>query len=233
MAPGTDPQRRIGPRQFLRRFVFRNRRLLAALLLCLAAAVTVEALVPAEQTLVSVVAAAEDLPVGRVLTADDLTTLNLPPEAAPSTSFADPGAVVGEQLATPLLRDTVLAPTSFVGPGLLTGAPAGTVAVPVRPADQSTVRLVSPGQHVDVVLSSGNGFEVPATATVIASGLPVLWTSTSTEGSTPAAWPGNAGGEGLVVVAADPSYAAALAGSSSSGQVHLVLTAPPAESALP
>ncbi|MHA7275162.1 Flp pilus assembly protein CpaB [Arthrobacter sp. HLT1-21] len=233
MAPGTAPQRQAWAHHFIRRFVFRNRRLLAALLLCLAAALTVEALIPPEQTRVTVVAAAADLPVGTVLTAGDLATLNLPPEAVPSTSFADPGAVVGEQLAVPLLRDTVLAPTFFVGSGLLTGAPAGTVAVPVRPADQSTVQLLSPGQYVDVVLSSGNGFEVPATATVIARGLPVLWTSTSVKARAPEPWPGDANGEGLVVLAADPTHAATLAGSSSNGQVHLVLTGPPPESVLP
>ena len=233
MASGTVSPRQVWPHHTLRRFVFRNRRLLAALLLCLAAAVTVEALIPTGQTRVSVVAAAADLPVGKVLTASDLTTLSLPPEAVPSTSFYDPGAVVGEQLATPLLRDAVLAPTAFVGSGLLTGAPAGTVAVPVHPAEQSTVQLLSAGQYVDVVLSSGNGFEVPTTSTVIARGVPVLWTSASAGANPTGPWPGGADGEGLVVVAADPSNAAALAGSSSNGQVHLVLTSPPPESVMP
>ena len=226
--PPRNPQRAGQSSHRVGRFVFRNRRLLAALLFCLAAAVTVEALIPAEQTRVVVVAAAADLPVGTVLTPAHLTTRELPLEADVSASFADPAEVVGEQLATPLPDGAVLTPTVFVGSGLLTGAPAGSVAVPLRPADPSTVQLLSPGQHVEVVLSTGNGFEVPADTTVLARGLPVLWTSAAASSGPSGVWPGSTDADGLVVVAAPPDVAATLAGASSNGNVHLVLTeAPP------
>lgn len=227
-APPRHPQRPGVPSHRVGRFVVRNRRLLAAILFCLATAVAVEALIPPEQTRVGVVAAAADLPVGTVLTAAHLTTVELPVEAVVSSSFSDPAQVVGEQLATPLPHGAVLTTTMFVGSGLLTGAPAGTVAVPLRPTDPTTVQLLTAGQYVEVVLSTGNGFDVPGDTTVLARGLPVLWTSASPRGDPSVVWPGNTEGEGLVVVAAQPADAAALAGASSNGTVHLVLTeAPP------
>lgn len=206
-----------------RAFIYRKRRLLAAAALCAAAGVAVEALLPHEPTTVEVVAASADLPVGTVLTADQLALIRVPEAAVPEHSFASPELVAGQQLATPLYAGDVLAQNFLVGSGLLAGSPKGTVAVPLRPADASTVQLLSAGQRVDVVLSIGNGFEVSAKNTVLARGLPVLWTSKE-PGAGPFA-PPSGSEDGLVVVAANPDEAAALAGASSTGQVHLVLTA--------
>lgn len=206
-----------------RAFIFRKRRLLAAGFLCAAAGVTVEALLPHEPTTVRVVAASSDLPVGTVLTADQLAIVALPEAAVPEHSFTSPELVAGQQLATPVYAGDILARNFFVGAGLLAGSPEGTVAVPLRPADASTVQLLSAGQRVDVVLSTGNGFEVSAKNTVLARGLPVLWTSEQ-PGAGPFT-PASGAEGGLVVVAANPDEAAALAGASSAGQVHLVLTA--------
>lgn len=206
-----------------RAFIFRKRRLIAAGFLCAAAGVTVEALVPSEPTTVQVVAASQDLPVGTVLTPDQLSLVQLPEAAVPEHSFESKELVAGQQLATPVYAGDILAQNFLVGAGLLAGSPEGTVAVPLRPADASTIQLLSAGQRVDVVLSTGNGFEVSAKNTVLARGLPVLWTSEEA-GSGPFAAPTSAE-DGLVVVAANPDEAAALAGASTTGQVHLVLTA--------
>ena len=64
-----------------------------------------------------------------------------------------------------------------MGPGLLTGAPPGSAAVPLRMADPSSIQLVSPGQLVNVVLTSGNGYEQASPSKVLAKAVPVLWTS--------------------------------------------------------
>ncbi|GAB3537277.1 SAF domain-containing protein [Arthrobacter tecti] len=206
----------------MRFFLFRKRRLLAAGLLCVAAGVAVEAHLPAEAETTPVVAAAADLPVGSVITADQLALVDLPKGAVPKHAYSSTELVAGQQLATPVYAGDVIAENFLVGEGLLAGTAKGTVAVPLRPADASTVQLLSPGQRVDVVLSTGNGFEVSGKNTVIAKGLAILWTSEE-----PAGGPFSpAGGQqdGLVVVAANPDEAATLAGASSSGQVHLVLT---------
>ncbi|KRF08491.1 hypothetical protein ASH00_01865 [Arthrobacter sp. Soil782] len=210
-------------RNRVRAFIFRKRRLLAAGILCAAAGVAVEVFLPPDPATVQVVAASADLPVGTVLTADQLSVVHLPEAAVPEHSFGSPDLVAGQQLATPVYSGDILAQNFLVGAGLLVGSPEGTVAVPLRPADASTVQLLAAGQRVDVVLSTGNGFEVSAKNTVLARALPVLWTSEES-GTGPFSAPSGTE-DGLVVVAANPDEAAALAGASSTGQVHLVLTA--------
>lgn len=222
MAGSQKPRSPAQLTSWIRLLIFRRRRLIAALMFCTAAGIAVQALLPHEEPRTTVVTATRDLPVGAVLDDELLTTVELPLNAVPSGAFTTAVNLTGQQLAAPLARGHVLTETSLVGPGLLAGTAAGTVAVPLRPADASTVQLLSPGQKVDVVLSTGNGFEVSTRSSTIARELPILWTSTGSSGS--GAWPTSGEEEGLVVVAADPDDAAALAGASSSGQVHLVLT---------
>ncbi|WP_049822244.1 RcpC/CpaB family pilus assembly protein [Arthrobacter sp. H41] len=215
------PDRRTTRALPLRRLVLRHRRLIAALLLCAAAGVGVEALLQDSNGTTPVMAAAMDVPVGTVLTKDHLVTRQLPPEVLPATAFVAVEPLLGQRVAAPLRKGDVLTDTALLGAGLLAGTPPGTVAVPLRPADESTVQLLAPGQLVDVVLTTGNGYDVAADTTVLASGLPVLWKSVA---GAEQAWPGADPQAGLVVVAAPPEDAAALAGSASSGKVYLVLT---------
>lgn len=205
----------------IRRFLHRRKRIIACLLLSAAAGVAVEAAVADEYATVPVVSAARDLAVGAVLTETDLEVVELPEPAVIGSVFDQPALVVGQQLAAPLARGHPITATALVGDGLLTGTPPGTVAVPLRPADPSTVQLISPGQLVDVVLSTGDGYDVAAESTVLAREVPVLWTGPAGAGGT---WPGAEADGGLVVVAAAADDAASLAGASSSGDVHLVLT---------
>ncbi len=207
----------------LRRFLFRRRRLLAMLLMCAAAGLTVQQLVPADGETTRAVITAADLPAGLVLNASHLTVDEVPVGSTAASLFADPEELIGEQLATPLAKGSMVESTSLVGPGLLTGTAPGTVAVPIRPSDPSVLELLAPGHLVDVVHSTGNGYEVDSTNTVIARHVAVLWVAG--DQSSAGAWP-QAGGSagGLVVVAATPEQSTALAGASSTGKVHLVLT---------
>lgn len=216
----TDRPRRAPLRYRVRRLVHRHKRLLACLLLSAAAGVAVEAAVGDDHTTTAVVSAARDLAVGTVLTEADVVIVQLPDLALTGGTYQDPAQVVGQQLATPLSQASPISPTALVGDGLLTGTEPGTVAVPVRPADPATVQLLAPGQVVDVILSTGNGYDVASESTVLARSVPVLWTAPGGSGST---WPGSEDDGGLVVVAAPAEDAAALAGASSSGDIHLVL----------
>ncbi|THJ65504.1 Flp pilus assembly protein CpaB [Arthrobacter echini] len=208
----------------LRRALHRHRRLLACLLFCAAAGVAVEAVVGDEPASTPVVGAVRDLASGTVLSEADLAILDFPEGTLVEGMFDDAGQVVGQQLATPLGRGSPVYETALVGEGLLTGTPPGTVAVPLRPADPATVQLLTPGQLVDVVLSTGDSYDATAESAVLARAVAVLWTDTGASGGT---WPGADPDGGLVVVAAGAADAAALAGSSSSGEVHLVLTSGP------
>ena len=140
----------------VRRFIIRRRRLLALLACCAAAGFAVEALAPADAERAAVVRAARDLPVGSVLESGSLETVQLPAEAVPPGAYEQSDAVVGRRLATPLRRGSPVTELSLAGSGLLAGAPPGTVAIPLRPADPSVLDLLGPGQLVTVVAGADN-----------------------------------------------------------------------------
>lgn len=205
----------------------RNRRLAVALLLCAAAAITVHQLTPAPAHTVRAVAAARDLPAGHTLGSTDITDVSVPPSVLSSGTFAKTAEVSGKQLAAPLRKGQLFTDAQLVGPGLLTGAPPGSAAVPLRMADPTSIQLVSPGQLVDVVLTSGSGYEQKSASRVLAAAVPVLWTS-EREGQS-GQWLAAGDSAGLMVVAATPSQASALAGASMQGKLFFVLVNRPSE----
>jgi len=114
---------------------------------------------PAPAT-VEVVVATRDLPAGHQLRPDDLRTVSWPNDLAPAARAG--AAVAGDVLAAPLGRGEPLTATRILGPGLLQGLPAGTVAIPLRPTDPAAAALVRPGDHVDVLTSAPVGWAAAA-----------------------------------------------------------------------
>lgn len=139
----------------------------------------------------------------------------------PDGTFTESSGVDGKQLAAPLRKGQLLTDTQLVGPGLLAGAPPGSAAVPLRMADPSSIQLVSPGQLVNVVLTSGNGYDQASASKILAKSVPVLWTS-GQEGQG-GQWLAAGDSDGLLVVAATPGQAGALAGASTQGKLFFVL----------
>jgi pilus assembly protein CpaB len=203
----------------------RNRRLAAALLLCAAAAITVNQLTPAPLSTVTALAAARDLPAGAAVTASDLAHVHVPPGMVADGFLLDAAAAAGKQLAAPLRKGQLLTDAQLLGPGLLAGTPHGSAAVPLRMADPSSIQLVSPGQLVNVVLTSANGFDQQGPSEVLASGVPVLWTSN--KGGQGGQWLGTTETDGLIVVAANAEQSSRLAGASTQGRLFFVLVGPP------
>ena len=219
--PGTRQQVRRAPRARLGGWLNRNRRLAVVLLLCAAASLAVQQLTPAPSATVTALAAAGDLPAGKSLASEDVLILDVPPGLVPGGSFSDKAAVRGKQLAVALRKGQLLSDAQFLGPGLLAGSPPGSAAVPLRLADPASIQLVSPGQLVNVVMTSGGSFEQPAATQVLAAAVPVLWTSA--QGGEAAPWLATGEAEGLIVVAADPDQALRLAGASTVGKLFFVL----------
>lgn len=213
--PAARPYRRVA------RWMERNRRLIVALLLCIAAGITVQQLTPAPAFTVSAFAAASDLPAGKVLGPDDLTVLSVPRELLTPGSYAGNDSPQGKQLAVALRKGQLLSDSQFLGPGLLAGSPPGTAAVPLRMADAASIQLLSPGQLVNVVLTTGDSFDQKAASQVLAAAVPVLWTSE--HGGEAGQWLASGETEGLLVVAADPDQAGRLAGASTQGKLFFVL----------
>lgn len=190
----------------------RCRRPLAALMAALGVVLALLAVRPGALPTGEVLAAARDLPGGAVLRPRDVKVVALPPEAVPSGALRpgrarDPSAP--RILAGPVRRGEVLTDMRLVSGGLLRGYGPDVVATPVRVADAGAVRLLRPGDRVDV-LSSGSAAQiefdspVPGRARPVASAVPVVAVPREPAGS------GEQGG--LVVLATSREQAVALAG---------------------
>jgi pilus assembly protein CpaB len=203
----------------------RNRRLVVALLLCIAVGIAVHQLTPASEQRATVLTAARDLPAGSSLTISDLKPLEVLPDGVPAGALTSSTGYGGKQLASPLRKGQIPTEAQLLGPGLLTGTAPATAAVPLRMADPASIQLISPGQLVNVVLTASDGIEGPGKKSeLLAGAVPVLWTSA--QGGKASQWLGTNEADGLVVVAANPQQAEILAGASTRGKLFFVLVNP-------
>lgn len=201
---------------------YRKPLALACTLLALAAALNVLATGQLAQR--QVVVALADIAAGRTVSAQQIEVQSVPLAPDDRQVITDPAAVLGQRLAVAVPAGTVLREHLLVGPNLLTGAAAGTVAVPIRLSDPATVTLINPGQLVDIVLTTGDGFEQQISSRTIARAVPVLWVPGGDSGGelgmfSAAGTPG----EGIIVVAAANASSDELAGAVSRGKVSAVL----------
>jgi Flp pilus assembly protein CpaB len=137
----------------LRRSLLRRRRLLAAVCAFVAVLAGLRATAAPLPETVRVTVAARDLGAGTRLSAADLTTVSLPPEAVPAGRIRDP---VGRELAGPLRRGAPLTDASVLGPGLVRDRP-GLVAMPVRLPDTAMAGLLRLGERVDLLATDPAG----------------------------------------------------------------------------
>jgi pilus assembly protein CpaB len=140
------PMRR-GQRLPRMRLRVRHRRLMAAALLALATGLAVDAATAPPPAGVPLVVAARDLAAGHALGSTDLTVVRVPREALPdgATGAAE---VRGAMLAGPVRRGEAITDARLSGPGMLTAAPPGTLAVPVRVGEPALLDVVQAGHRV-------------------------------------------------------------------------------------
>lgn len=200
----------------LRRAVPRHRRLLAAGLAAAAMAFALAALRPDPPPTTDVLVAVRDLAAGVHLRAGDTRSLAVPATAAPDGVLADPAAVAGRVLAAPVRRGEPLTDVRLVGAAALHGYGAGKVGTPVRLADPGVAALLRPGAVVDVLaVPTAAGLDATGPARVVARGVRVVSVGADTD-------PG-AGAGTLVVVAATPRQAAALAKGAAGARLSVTL----------
>ncbi len=132
------------------RFVRRHRRSVAFLLAFVGVLVGLAALRERPPTWEGLVVRA-DLPAGHTLAADDVIRADLDASAHPTNAVTDPASITGRVLAGPVAAGEVLVEGRIVGPGLLAGAPPGTVAMPLQLDDAAEVAYLRPGDSVDVL----------------------------------------------------------------------------------
>jgi Flp pilus assembly protein CpaB len=166
---------------------------------------------PTEGRLVGVLAAARPVAAGASLVAADLTTVRVPPRAVPVGALDAVDAAVGMTVAGPLGRGELLTTTRLLGPGLLDAVAPGSVATPVHIADPAAASLVRHGDRVDLLAVPSDG----GRTVVVAADVLVL----TTMGDTQVGLDDGA----LVVVAASPTVAAALASAAVTHHISLVL----------
>jgi len=196
-----------------------RRRLLAAGLAGLAVLAALQALRPPAPPTTAVWAAARDLSGGLPITAGDLRRVALPRADVPAGAIPAATSVAGRLLAAPVRRGEPLTDVRLLGPSLLAALPRpGLVAVPVRVVDgPAAAALVHPGDVVDVLAVTGDS---GGPATTVARGVDVVAVPARAEADA------GADGGGLVIVAATPGQAAALARSAGQTRLSLALERP-------
>lgn len=196
-----------------------RRRLAAAALLAVATLAGLHAVTPKAPATITVWAAARDLTGGRPLSASDLSALALPVSAVPAGALRTSAHVAGRLLAAPVRRGEPLTDVRLLGPSLLAALPQpGLVAIPIRVADGSAAAaVVKAGDVVDVLEVADPTTGGPREPVTVATRVPVL--------TVPSAGDGTDGG-GLVVLAATPTQAAALAQASAGARLTLTLERP-------
>ena len=134
----------------------RWRRPLAALLTAVAVLTALAALRPPGAAGVDVLVAAADLPAGATVSEADLRPVRLPPSALPPSAVGADRSdrVVGGLLAAPVGRGELVTTARLLGPGLLTGAPPGTLAVPVEVSSALPDGAVRAGDAVAVIVGA-------------------------------------------------------------------------------
>lgn len=231
----TSPRRRYPLSLRLRSALSRRRRVATAVLLSLALTLVLVRFSPPEARTAPVVTAARELAVGTVVSAEHLAVTRYPRGLVPEGAVPDPAQLAGRTLAGAATPGQPLTEAAVVGPGLLTGQPAGITAVTLRIGDPGVLRHVRSGDHVDVVhLPDG---AVAGDGSVLGRGLPVLWVSSGAGGEDAGLLSDGPDDEGLVVVGAPHAEAAGLAGVTGAGRTTVVLVpapvSPSAEGAAP
>lgn len=146
------------------------RRLVATLLICVAAALAFHP-PPATDT-VPVLVAARDLPPGHVLARADVVRRPMPSGLVPGGVLHDFASAEGHTLSGASRQGEPVTDVRLASPALtrLTTADDTHAAVPIRLADPAVADLLYPGRKVDVIAAdSGSG-----RAMVLAERAPVI-----------------------------------------------------------
>jgi Flp pilus assembly protein CpaB len=195
-----------------------HRRLVTALLPGIAVVAALAALAPHPVPTRSVWTAARDLAGGAPLHQGDLRVEQLPAAVVPAGALLPHDPIVGRLLAAPVRRGEPLTDVRLLGPSLLASMQRpGLVAIPVRVADgAAAAALTRPGDVIDVLATGDlSGDAQAAPPQVVAAAVTVV--------AVPGRDSVSGDDAGLVVVAATPGQAAAIASASDSRRLTVVL----------
>ncbi|MEV7973397.1 SAF domain-containing protein [Cellulomonas sp. NPDC089187] len=215
--PSLDPRHgipRFRPSLGVRRLIWRARRPAAAILSAVAVLMVAQVLRSPGPPRTAVVVAADDLPAGTVLTADDLTTRALTTATLPTGTHTASDGLIGSRTAVPLPAGLPLVDGLLIGPDATVTGPPGTVVVPARFADPAAAALLAAGRRIDVVaVDPGSAPRTVATGALVLAAPETSATDTS----------GSVDSPGPVLLAVDPEQAVDLSAASTSHALAAVL----------
>jgi Flp pilus assembly protein CpaB len=198
------------PLRRLRRFYLRYRRVIAAVAASIAVLLMARVMSPPPAETVPVVVATHDVNGGAAIAPEDVRVARMPPALVPHGAFLSTSRVVGSTVAAPLRAGEPLTDRRVLGRSLIAGYAAGLVAAPVRIQDSDVVRLLRPGDSIDVYAATSSR----GPASLIAGSAPVVML--------PQVDPASQTGA-LVVLAVTPLTAARLAAASATSPLSLTL----------
>lgn len=206
---------RVAGSSALWRALLRHRRTIGAFLSAVAVVLAVSAARPRPVPTVGVWVAARNLVGGAPLQAADLRLAQLPSSGVPDHAIRAGQSVSGRFLAAPMRRGEPLTDVRLLAPALIaTAGGPGALAVPVRVSDASAaIALVQAGDSVDVMAAGDPGSATALPAGPVVQDVRVL----------SVARPATDDAAGLVVVAANPAQAAAVAAIPPGATVSLAL----------
>ncbi|MFI6578942.1 Flp pilus assembly protein CpaB [Nocardiopsis sp. NPDC050513] len=204
-------------RHALTRLIDRHRRVLAALLAAVALLTATLLVRPPPTATTAVLVAAHDLDPARPLAERDLLRRDLPGHAVPSGALAPGTGWDGALLNAPVRRGEVITDARLADPPARAYGP-DLVAAPVRVADPGSVDLLSPGSRVDVLAATGPGDPHrprARPAEEVATDRPVL--------AVPEEDTRSGEGGALLLIAATPDEARALAGHAAASRLSITI----------
>ncbi len=193
------------------------------------------AVAPPEVVTTDVFVAARDLPSGVSLQEADLERRSLQDSALPPNAVTDVTGLINHVLTAGIQTGEIFTRTRVLSrKGTSESGEVGLLSTPVRVADTGAVALLEPGDHVDVLATTGGldaSNSAPAPATLVAIDATVVSIpQTRTDpnrgpfGSTGSAAVASQSGA-LIVIATTLATARALAAAGARGQLSIVVRA--------
>ncbi len=175
----------------------------------------------------TVVVAARDLAPGTTITSGDLVTTSVPAPLRAGDASADPATMVGRRVVVPLLAGDPVLARHLLTASLLEGYGPGTVATPLRLADESALAVLRPGDLVDVIAASalGSAGSSGDRAAVVAARVRVLLTGTTASGGGGMLSAQTSGAPPSVVLATTSAQALEIARAAVGSRLSVVLRA--------
>ena len=163
-------------RQQILAYLVRFRRGLSAFCAGLAALILFNAIAAKHAPANPVLRAAHSIAAGKTLSASDFEISQLPADFGWVGVLNEPSQAIGKVTSHSIAAGAPLSLTDFVGPNLLDGFPAGTVAIALPNISDASANSVDAGDHVDIYSTSAGPEE---NTTRIAHNVTVIAESTS------------------------------------------------------